>query len=231
MTGKLADLYAGRLPAAVLFDLDGTLVDSAPDLAVAVDRMLEELGYATVGEQRVRQWIGHGARKLVQRALAYVRFDGDEEQIVDTLLNEAHRYFIHHYHQCCANSSCLYPGVVETLNTLSSHGVKQACVTNKPKQFTGKILENLGIASYFQLVLSGDSLGEKKPHPLPLQHAMQELGVDASSCLMIGDSQTDVAAAKAAGIKVLCVTYGYNHGQDVRTLQADDYVDSFEQLL
>ena len=231
MTGKIAGLFAGRLPAAALFDLDGTLVDSAPDLAVAVDRMLAELGYATVGEQCVRRWIGNGARKLISRSLAHVCFDGDEALLENALLNEAHQRFIYHYHQCCADSSCLYPSVAEVLNSLSAQGVKQACVTNKPKQFTGKILKNLGIDSYFQLALSGDSLVEKKPHPLPLLHAMQELGVDNSDCLMVGDSQSDVAAARAAGIKVLCMTYGYNHGQDVRELQADDYADSFAQLL
>ncbi len=231
MSGKIAELYHGRLPAAVLFDLDGTLVDSAPDLALAVDRMLDDMDYANVGEQRVRQWIGNGARKLVQRALAHVCFSGDEAQVADSLLNDGHQRFIHHYNECCADSSCLYPNVVESLIALTERGIKLACVTNKPQQFTGKILQNLGIKSFFQVTVSGDSLAEKKPHPLPLQHAMQKLGVDNSDCLMVGDSQSDVSAARAAGLKVLCMTYGYNHGRDVKTLQADDYAHSFEQLL
>lgn len=231
MKGKIAGLFAGRLPAAVLFDLDGTLVDSAPDLAVAVDRMLDDMGYAVVGEQHVRQWIGNGARKLVQRALVHVCFANDETQVSDEMLDDAHQRFIHHYHACCADSSCFYPGVAEQLSALSELGVKLACVTNKPQQFTDKILQNLGIKSLFQLAVSGDSLAEKKPHPLPLQYAMQELDVENTDCLMVGDSQSDVSAARAAGLKVLCMTYGYNHGRDVRTLQADDYADSFEQLL
>ena len=230
MTGLIASLFEGRLPAAVLFDLDGTLVDSVPDLATAVDRMLKEMAYPCVGEEKVRLWVGNGARKLVERALAHVCFDGDESKVTKALLDQAHRLFIKHYQVCCADRSRLYEGVADVLMWLSARQVKLACVTNKPEQFTRPLLKYLDIDQFFQLAVSGDTLAEKKPHPMPLQFAAQYLGEKPRDCLMVGDSRSDVLAARHADMKVLCLSYGYNHGEDVRLLHADAYADHFQQL-
>lgn len=221
--------FAQQAPQAVLFDFDGTLVDSAPSLAVAVDRTLEALGRAPVGLDNVRNWVGNGAFKLLQRAIA-----GNHERRPrpdPELMEQAFDTFMTFYGEQPELGTRLYPGVQESLDTLRDRGVPMGIVTNKPERFMPPLLTTYGLTDYFQVVVGGDTLAEKKPHPAPLQHAAQRLGVDPLRCLMVGDSVTDVRAARAAGMVVACVSYGYNHGEPIEDAGADWTVDSLTELL
>lgn len=222
----LTSLYDDQLPQLVLFDLDGTLLDSVPDLALAVDRTLAALARPLAGEASVRDWVGNGAQMLVKRALAY----GGHDEPDDALFEQAFALFLQHYGQCCAEQSQLYPGVREYLNFLQESQVDMGLVTNKPISFTETLLDEFDLRRYFSVVLGGDSLVEKKPHPLPLLHAMTARSVAAEQTLMVGDSRSDIKAAQAAGCRVVAVTYGYNHGEPVSLYLPDIIVDDLMQL-
>lgn len=214
---------------AVFFDLDGTLVDSIPDLAAAVDATLEKLGFAKAGEERVRLWVGQGAQKLILFALSYAQAV-PVEQVSEQACQQAHQLFLQFYGRLVHHSR-LYAGVITVLQSLKAQALRLVLITNKPKQFLPELLAHLDIAHYFELVLGGDSLAEHKPHPLPLLHAMQALGLTAKECVMVGDSSNDIDAANAAGIASVCVSYGYNHGQSTQLLPASAHIDAIEQLL
>lgn len=214
-------------PELILFDLDGTLVDSVPDLAAAIDAMMQTLGLPLRGEAQVREWVGNGMERLVRRALVG-RLTGEPEE---TLFRQAFPLFQELYHHHNGASSRLYPGATETLEQLRIAGYPLGCITNKAHQFTLPLLHALGIESCFRIVLSGDSLPEKKPHPLPLLHAAQQLGAAPENSLMVGDSVNDVRAARAAGFRVFCVSYGYNHGRNIREAQPDAVIDTLQELL
>ncbi|CAA0124339.1 Phosphoglycolate phosphatase [BD1-7 clade bacterium] len=223
----LRSLFDGELPAAVFFDLDGTLVDSVPDLAQAVDAMLVSMGFAAAGESKVRGWVGNGAFKLVERAMV----DAQGRMPTDESLSRAHQVFLKCYSAGGHDQSRLYAGVTACLEVLRAHQIPLAIITNKPGQFTPRVLEKLKIDEYFDLVLSGDTFTQKKPDPLPLVRAAEMLSVILSDCLMVGDSRNDIDAAKNAGIRSTCVTYGYNYGEPVSELAADATVDSLAELL
>ncbi len=210
----------------VVCDLDGTLVDSVPDLAYCVDEMCLQVGLPTAGEAKVRQWVGNGIEPLVRRALTG-RMDGEPEA---ALFNRALPLFLGLYAENISKSSCLFAGVEEGLAWLAGHHIKLACVTNKAARFTIPLMKELGIYQRFAMVLSGDSLSEKKPSPLPLLHAAHHLGVAPENCLMLGDSISDVKAARAAGFPVICLSYGYNHGQDISSAGPDAVIDSLAEL-
>ncbi|MGD8690573.1 MAG: phosphoglycolate phosphatase [Gammaproteobacteria bacterium] len=210
----------------VIFDLDGTLVDSVPDIACAVDAMMRQLGLPGPGESRVREWVGNGAPRLVKRSLT-----GDMDGEPSTAAFErGYAIFLEAYRRNVLVSSRLYAGARELLENLRTAGLDLACVTNKPAEFTGPLLDGLGIASYFDVVLSGDSLPRKKPDPLPLQHVMECLSVGPDNIVMVGDSANDISAARAAGVSIVCVSYGYNHGQDIREAGADIVIDALDEL-
>ena len=211
---------------AVLFDLDGTLVDSAPDLAAAVNRMLRELGRAEEPVQQVVTWVGNGMTRLVKRALT-----GEMQGEPDAgLLERAVASFKKHYAANLVVDSRLFPEAVETLEILSARGFVLACITNKPEMFTLPLLDRLGLAKYFGLVVSGDTLAVRKPDPLPLQHACKHFGIAAADAVLVGDSANDVRAARAAGMTAIAVSYGYNHGEDIRALRPDLVVDSLAEV-
>ena len=212
--------------AAVLFDLDGTLVDSVPDLALAVDRMLAELGRAPAGEAKVREWVGNGSANLVKRALTG-RMDGDVEP---GLLESALTSFFAHYESVLCFNSRLYDGVEAALADLNARDLALAVVTNKPERFTLQLLETLGLAGRFAVVVGGDTLSEKKPHPAPLLYAAARLGVTPEYSLMVGDSRNDVEAARRAGMRVVCVPYGYNHGEPIALAAPDAVVENLSEL-
>ncbi len=219
----------GGEPELVLFDLDGTLIDSVPSLAMATDRMLESLGREPVGEQRVRQWVGNGAAVLVKRALSNDIVVDDE---LDAALAErALTVFLDAYSDCASQGTLVYPGVKPFLEELSQRGIAMAVVTNKPVQFVPAILETLQLDSYFQLLVGGDCLAHKKPHPEPLLHAARYFQVAPRSVLMVGDSSHDVKAARSALLPVACVNYGYNHGVPIADSKPDWVVDSLMELL
>ncbi|MGB1298833.1 MAG: phosphoglycolate phosphatase [Psychrobium sp.] len=213
----------------ILFDLDGTLVDSVPDLASAVNAMLMQLECAQFSEATIRSWVGNGAKTLVERALsgnANIAADLDNDYAANALT-----IFLDAYQQHACVDTVLYPNVKETLAQLKQRGYHLHIVTNKPLVFVAPILENLGIDSYFKHVLGADSLAEKKPHPMPLLHVANEQKVNVESCVMVGDSHNDVLAANAAPMDSVGLTYGYNYGEDIGLHQPTAIFDHFEQLL
>jgi phosphoglycolate phosphatase len=210
----------------ILCDLDGTLVDSVPDLAFCVDAMMERLGRAPRGEAAVRTWVGNGVERLVGRALTG-QLDG-EPDAADYA--RAYPLFLELYAENTYTRSILYPGVREGLDFLRAAGYPLGCVTNKAAQFTEPLLTHLGIRDRFTLVVSGDSLPRKKPDPMPLLHAADHFGAVPAEALMIGDSVSDVKAARAAGFGIICMSYGYNHGEDIRASNPDAVIDSMIEL-
>lgn len=217
------------VPSALLFDLDGTLLDSVPDLAQAVDRMLRDLGFAEAGEVQVRQWVGNGSRKLVQRALAHGR-GVVEADIAESDIDTPQQRFFHHYQLCCTERSRLYDGVMEALQHWAGRGVPMACVTNKPGRFTEPLMDHFDLRRFMPVAISGDSLPTRKPDPQMLFKACELLGAEPSTAWMIGDSRNDVQAARAAGMAAICVSYGYNHGRPVAEERPDRLLDSLADL-
>jgi phosphoglycolate phosphatase len=213
-------------PAMVLIDVDGTLVDSVPDLAYCVDEMMKQLDMPTHGEAKVRNWVGNGVERLVRRALIG-KLEGEPDE---ALYDRAYPVFLELYSENTSKRSCLYPGVKEGLEYLKGEGYKMGCVTNKAAQFTEPLLKDLGVANYFSIIISGDTLPEKKPDPMPLLHAAKFFNVPPEQALMIGDSISDVKAARAAGFHIVCMTYGYNHGVDIRDAKPDGVMDSMAEL-
>lgn len=214
-------------PSAVFFDLDGTLVDSVADMAFAVNKMLSHFNLPAQGIEKVSTWVGNGATQLVKRALTGSMHAEPEKQQLDRAMPLFERY----YHENLALHSTLYKNVEHTLQMLQSANIPMACITNKPEQFTEVLLENIGIGKYFAIVISGDTLPTKKPHPGPLLHAAKELGFHIDQCLMVGDSRSDIKAAQQAGCPVVAVSYGYNHGKDIRLDNPNMTIDSIEELL
>ena len=210
----------------ILIDLDGTLVDSVPDLAYCVDEMMQRLGLPGRGEQAVRQWVGNGVERLVRRSLVN-QLDGEPDE---ALFQRAYPLYLELYARNTSTRSRLYPGVCEGLAWLKAQGYKLGCVTNKAEQFTVPLLKDMGIYHYFAVVISGDTLPRKKPDPMPLLHAAEFFDVTPQQALMIGDSISDVKAARAAGFQIVCMSYGYNHGNDIRTAKPDAVIDSMAEL-
>ncbi|MDA8483870.1 phosphoglycolate phosphatase [Pseudomonas resinovorans] len=225
--GTLYRLFDGRLPRLVMFDLDGTLVDSVPDLAAAVDRMLVSLGRPAAGVEQVREWVGNGARVLVRRALAggldhSAVHDSDAERGLDL--------FMEAYAESHALTT-VYPGVAETLKWLKKKDVELALVTNKPERFVAPLLDEMKLGRYFSLIIGGDTLPQQKPDPAALLHVMHITGVSRSEALFVGDSRNDVLAAKAAGVKCVALSYGYNHGRPIAEEEPALVVDDLRELL
>jgi phosphoglycolate phosphatase len=210
----------------ILIDVDGTMVDSVPDLAFCVDETMRQLGREPWGETRVRDWVGNGVERLVRRALVG-QLDGEPN---DAEYHKAYPLFIELYADNTSKRSRLYPGVIEGLDYLKASGYALGCVTNKAEQFTVPLLKDLGVHDYFSVVVSGDTLEQKKPHPAPLLHAAKFFGVEPSASLMVGDSISDVKAARAAGFAIACVPYGYNHGEDIRLAEPDVVIETLAGL-
>ena len=213
-------------PAAILIDLDGTLIDTVPDLARSVDDLMEAFNRPPHGEEQVRRWVGNGVTRLIHRALT-----GEmETDATPEAFAAAEPVFLSRYDRNNGQHSRIYPGVEVALEAFHAAGFTLGCITNKAERFTGPLLERLGLASAFSLVLSGDSLPRQKPDPLPIQHAAAHFGCAAAEVLMLGDSRSDVRAARAAGCPIVCVSYGYNHGRDIRDDEPDVVVDSLADV-
>jgi len=213
-------------PDMILIDVDGTLVDSVPDLAFCVDEMMRKMGREPWGETRVRDWVGNGVERLVRRALVG-QLDGEPDE---TEFEKAYPVFLELYADNTSKRSLLYPGVLEGLDYLKAAGYALGCVTNKAEQFTVPLLRDLGIYEYFSIVISGDTLEHKKPHPAPLLHAAEFFKVGPGQSLMVGDSISDVKAARAAGFQIACLPYGYNHGEDIRVAEPDVIIETLAHL-
>lgn len=215
-----------KKPEMVLIDLDGTLVDSVPDLAWCVDETMKALDMPVRGEDKVRNWVGNGVPRLIERSLID-QLDGAPS---DALYAKAAPIFMALYADNASKRSQLYPYVAEGLQWLKDQGIRIGCVTNKDEQFTLPILKDLGIYHHFEIVISGDTLPLKKPDPAPLLHGAKFFGVAPENAMMIGDSISDVKASRAAGFAIVCMSYGYNHGVDIRTASPDVVIDSFAEL-
>jgi len=210
----------------VMIDLDGTLIHTAPDLAACANRMLADLGRAPAPVETVMTWIGNGVPRLVKRALTGQMMAEPETALFEKALAIFQQQYLAHV----SDLSRPFPGVVVGLTRLKARGFHLACITNKAEAFTLPLLHNLDLYKYFELVLSGDSLPKQKPDPLPLLHACQHFGITPDHGMLIGDSSNDVEAARAAGMPVICVPYGYNHGHDIRDSHPDAVIDSLEAV-
>lgn len=213
----------------IAFDLDGTLLDSVPDLAVAAQQTMQDLGFPSVSESQVRDYVGNGADILIGRALSQSLQINPE--LSETLRAKARVLFDDYYAQSGHKLSHLYPTVKETLDCLHQAGFIMALVTNKPSKFVPEILEQHGIASYFVDVLGGDAFAEKKPNPVALNWLMEKHHIQSSEMLMVGDSKNDILAAKNAGCLSFGLTYGYNHGEPIAQSIPDFVADSLKELL
>ncbi|HDX8999667.1 TPA: phosphoglycolate phosphatase [Klebsiella michiganensis] len=228
----------------VAFDLDGTLVDSAPGLTAAVDNALYALELPMAGEDRVVTWIGNGADVLIQRALTWARQERaalraaqgkpsvDHDDIPQAEQQAILRkLFDRYYGEVAEEGSFLFPAVADTLGALHAKGLPLALVTNKPTPFVAPILASLDIAKYFTVVIGGDDVKNKKPHPEPLLLVAEKLGLAPAELLFVGDSRNDIQAAKAAGCSSIGLTYGYNYGEPISLSEPDYIFDQFNELL
>ncbi|MCQ4254916.1 phosphoglycolate phosphatase [Stutzerimonas stutzeri] len=224
---RLEQLFDGKLPRLVMFDLDGTLMDSVPDLTAAVDKMLMLLGREPAGIARVRDWVGNGSRVLVRRALAGGL---EHEGVSDEFADEALALFMQAYsggHEL----TTVYLGVRECLDWLREREVKLAIITNKPAQFIEPLLEEKGLAGYFDWLVGGDTLPQQKPDPAALFWVMDKASVAPGQSLFVGDSRNDVRAAKAATVRCVALTYGYNHGEPIADEQPALVLDDLRELV
>ena len=212
---------------AVFFDLDGTLVDSVPDLTAAINIMLQQLGLPKREEAQVRTWVGNGMDNLIRRALIG---DMDGNRADPALFTRAKPLYKAAYADHISVYSALYPGARDGLTALCVARIPMACVTNKPAEFARPLLEKLGIGEFFTTVVGGECTPNPKPAPDALWLCAERLGVSITQGLMVGDSLNDVGAARNAGCSVVCVPYGYNHGYDIRDAQPDAVIDSIADL-
>jgi phosphoglycolate phosphatase len=208
---------------AALFDLDGTLVDTAADLAAAANRMLADLGRPALDEEGVRDYVGKGVVNLVRRCVEATGGGSEEDH------RKALEAFERHYIAGIADRSRPYPGVVDALAALERAGIAMGCVTNKAGRFTEPLLELTGLRRFFGVVVSGDTVERKKPHADPILYATGKLGAAPADTLMVGDSLNDVRSARAAGCPVVVVPYGYREGLALEDLGADAVVASVEE--
>jgi phosphoglycolate phosphatase len=210
--------------AAVVWDLDGTLVDSAADIAVSLNRLLAEQDLAALGDDRIRGMIGQGVAVLIRRGLAAHQVTPGDER-----LDELVERFLVIYSEVATESTRLFPGAREALQMLSDAGLRQAICTNKPEAITRQVLAGLNIAEYFDVVVGGDTLPRNKPDPLPLRTVLEGLGVVPEQALMVGDSAIDVVMAHAAGVSVAFVTFGYGP-EPPDSHRADFRIDALSDL-
>ena len=212
----------------IIFDLDGTLIDSSPDLALAINHMLTRIGRETFSLDEIHHWVGNGAETLVKRALsgsAQIASNIDEEVFENAL-----DVFLKFYAKNLAVETITYPHVLSTLSKLKKHGYKLAIVTNKPFDFVEPILKELKLKEYFEFHLGGDSLKERKPHPAPLLYVCEKLAVSPKECVMVGDSKNDILAAQACDMQSIGLTYGYNYGEPISSHNPDISFSDFADI-
>lgn len=215
----------------VLFDLDGTLVETAPEICDAVNDTLQSLGLPAARLEQVEQWIGHGTEQLLQQALAQA-CGRDAASIPGSSLWRAARLrFAWDYERRCGTTSRLYPGAREVLETLGERGVRRALVTNKEQRFTLPVLRRHGLRACFERVVCGDTLPTKKPDPAGVLDCLHRFGVGAERALFVGDSSIDVATARNAGVRSWALTHGYNMGQPIAAARPDRVIEGLDAVL
>ncbi|MBA2673854.1 phosphoglycolate phosphatase [Ramlibacter sp.] len=208
---------------AAIVDLDGTMVDTLGDFTVALHRTLDALGLPRVPRDTIGRMVGKGSEHLIRTVLAHV-------DAPPALYSQAWDAYQRHYLQINGQHADVYPGVVDGLTALRARGFKLACLTNKPTAFALPLLQAKGLDGFFDAVFGGDAFARKKPDPMPLLKTCEHLGMLPTQTLMVGDSSNDAQAARAAGCPVLLVTYGYNHGEPIRAVDADGFLDSLAEL-
>lgn len=213
----------------ILFDLDGTLIDSVPDIANATNAMLKELNRTPYTEAVIRTFVGNGAKVLVRRALeGSVLLSDDYDEV---LFAKAFSIFLKKYSESVCEDTVLYGDVASTLNALKEKGYRMALVTNKPERFIAPILERFNLQHLFEICLGGDSLSEKKPHPMPLLYVCKKLTISPAKSVMVGDSKNDILSAQSAVMDSIGVTYGYNYEEHISLSKPTAVVDDFSELL
>ncbi|MES1988349.1 MAG: phosphoglycolate phosphatase [Pseudomonadota bacterium] len=216
---------------AVMLDLDGTLINSAPEIASAINLMLADLNRPALPVKQVESYIGEGAAVLIKRCLnSQLDVSRLNDEPDSALFAQAEKLFFAHYANNVTDSKP-YDGVVEGLQALRDKGLKLACVTNKPEKFTLPLLQKSGLAEFFEMVVSGDSLPKKKPDPMQLQHICAKLDVHTFEAMLVGDSETDITAAHAAGCFIVTVPYGYNQGRPIDESTVDAMIEDLTELV
>lgn len=213
----------------IIFDFDGTLIDSEPDLALALNYMLDKLNRETYTQSVISHWVGNGAETLVKRALSGSTII--DEHIEQELFLNALDIFLKFYAQNLCVKTYLYPNVKKSLEKLKEQGYIMVIVTNKPADFVEPILKGLAIDEFFEFYLGGDSLEKRKPDPMPLLHVCNRLDITVDECVMIGDSKNDILSAKSAKMQSIGVSYGYNYGEDISIYKPTIVVESFADIL
>lgn len=211
---------------AIAFDLDGTLVDSVPGLALAIQLMLADLHLPTVTNEQVKNWVGNGLDIMLERVFKSIEITPSNE-----LTTQAKNLFNMHYDKVIDAETKLFPHVKETLKVLHEYQYPMALVTNKPAQFLPALLTSLGIKAYFSLVLGGGDVIKLKPHPAPLYQVMATFGLFNDQLLFVGDSKNDISAAKNANCPTVALSYGYNYGISIATSKPDFLFDDFKDIL
>ena len=207
---------------AAIIDLDGTMLDTAADFHVAVNRMRAELGLTPLSQETIVNFVGKGTENLIRRVLAVDYPEDEAAQYFQQALDA----YTEHYLAINGDYSALYPGVLEGLQSMREKGLRLACVTNKPLAFAVPLLEKMGLSGFFEIVYGGDSFPRKKPDPMPLLQVCEDFGLAPAQVVAIGDSSNDAQAARAAGCRVLNVPYGYNHGESIHDVDSDGIVST-----
>jgi phosphoglycolate phosphatase len=220
--------FRGHALGAVLFDLDGTLLDTVGDIALALNRVLRDYGLAPLPEPDVRRMIGRGSPMLIERALGALGRSFDAQ--TQTAMVERFFHYYGELEELNQDAAQPFPGAVESIRTLHRAGLRTAVVTNKQHRFADALLRRRALSEWVDVLVGGDTCARRKPDPQPLLYACESLEVPPSAALMVGDSINDVQAARAAGIPVVCVSYGYNEGRDPRTLDCDALLDTLADL-
>lgn len=208
----------------IIFDLDGTLINSVPDIATALNHTLSLFNIPSVEESRVKNWVGKGIDTLLDYAIEDA---GTDQSIKEEALNTIKKKYL----ECCTEKTHLYANVIETLSLLREKQIELTIATNKPSAMISPILRKLQIDSFFSLHIGGDEVTNKKPHPEMLHKCMETLGFNSVQTLMVGDSSNDILAAKSANIPVAALTYGYNHGQPIEDKNPDFILNSFDEIM
>ncbi len=214
----------------IIFDLDGTLIDSVPDIARAVNEMMKELERPVYSIETIRGWVGNGGQVLVKRALMG-RSNVDNHEIDTNDFQVAFNLFLEKYGEQTCEKTVFYPNVQTTLETLSKKGYQMAVVTNKPEQFVAPILNQLKIHQYFEMYIGGNTLPQKKPNAMPLLHVCEKLNIKPIDTVMVGDSKNDILAARNAGMESIGLTYGYNYGESIDIYQPSVVISDFGDIL
>jgi phosphoglycolate phosphatase len=213
----------------IIFDLDGTLIDSSPDLALAINDMLKQLGRDCFATKIIDSWIGNGVNLLVKRAL--LGGAAETSHLDPAFFEKALSLFLASYEKNVCVKTTIYPRVASSLNALKTMGYQLTIVTNKPKQFVQPILDTLGIGDLFEIILGGSCLVKRKPDPLPLQIICERLSVTVEECVMVGDSKNDILAANALAMDSIAVSYGYNYGEDISNYNPTVLVSDFADIV